>query len=49
MTPPPDSVSVRRYLCNALRIDLVGPRPGNAALQHERLPQVPSRRYLNDN
>ena len=23
--PPTDSVSVRRYLCDALRIDLVGP------------------------
>ena len=44
--PPTDSVSVRRYLCDALRIDLVGPRPGDAALQHERLPQAPSRWYL---
>ena len=44
--PPADSVSVRRYLCDALRIDLVGPRPGDAALQHERLPQAPSRWYL---
>ena len=30
--PPPDSVSVRRYLCDALRLDLVGPRPEDAAL-----------------
>ena len=45
-TPPTDSGSVRRYLCDALRIDLVGPRPGDAALQHERLPQAPSRWYL---
>ena len=30
-TPPTDSVSVRRYLCDALRIDLVGPRPEDAA------------------
>ena len=45
-TPPTDSVSVRRYLCDALRIDLVGPRPEDAALQHERLPQAPSRWYL---
>ena len=37
---------MRRYLCDALRIDLVGPRPGDAALQHERLPQAPSRWYL---
>ena len=44
--PPTDSVSVRRYLCDASRIDLVGPRPGDAALQHERLPQAPSRWYL---
>ena len=41
--PPTDSVSVRRYLCDALRINLVGPRPGDTALQHERLPQAPSR------
>ena len=46
VNPPTDSVSVRRYLCDALRIDLVGPRPGDAALQHERLPQAPSRWYL---
>ena len=44
--PPPDSVSVRRRLCDALRIDLVGPRPDDAALQRERLPQAPSRWYL---
>ena len=44
--PPTDSVSERRYLCDALRIDLVGPRPGDAALQRERLPQAPSRWYL---
>ena len=44
--PPTDNVSVRRYLCDALRIDLVGPRPEDAALQHERLPQAPSRWYL---
>ena len=44
--PPPDSASVRRCLCDALRIDLVGPRPGDAALQRERLPQAPSRWYL---
>ncbi len=45
-TPPTDSVSVRRYLCDALRIDLVGPLPEDAALQHERLPQAPSLWYL---
>ena len=44
--PPSDSVSVRRGLCDALRIDLVGPRPEDAALQRERLPQAPSRWYL---
>ena len=27
-------------------IDLIGPRPGDDALQHERLPQAPSRWYL---
>ena len=43
--PPPDSVSVRRYLCDALRIDLLGPRPEDADLQRERLPQAPSRWY----
>ena len=32
---------MRRYLCDALRIDLVGPRPGDAALQHERRPPAP--------
>ncbi len=44
--PPADSVSVRRCLTDALRVDLVGPRPGDAARQHERLPQAPSRWYL---
>ena len=37
---------MRRYLYDALRIDPVGPRPGDAALQHERLPRAPSRWYL---
>ena len=43
-----DSASVRRYLTDALRIDLIGPRPEpeDAALQHERLPQAPSHWYL---
>ena len=41
-----DSVSVRRHMCDALRIDLLGPRPEDAALQRERLPQAPSRWYL---
>ena len=44
--PPADGASVRRRLCDALRIDLVGPRPGDAALQRERLPRAPSRWYL---
>ena len=40
--PPTDSVSVRRYFCDTLRIDLVGPRPGirrcsmNACRKHRR-------------
>ena len=46
LNAPCDSVSVRRYLCDALRIDLIGPRPEDGALQHERLPQAPSRWYL---
>lgn len=41
-----DSISVRSYLTNALRIDLIGPRPQDAELQNERLPQAPSRWYL---
>ena len=49
LTPSmPDSAAVRRYLTDALRIDLIGPRPGpeDATLQHERLEQGPSRWYL---
>ena len=42
----PDSISVRSYLTNALRLDLIGPRPRDAELQNERLPQAPSRWYL---
>lgn len=42
----PDSLSVRSYLTNALRLDLIGPRPQDAELQNERLPQAPSRWYL---
>ena len=45
-TPPPDSVSVRQHLVEALRLDLIGPRLQDQALQHERLPQAPSRWYL---
>ena len=45
-TPPLDSASVRYGLTEALRIDLIGPRPGDTALQRERLPQAPSRWYL---
>ena len=41
-----DSASVRDHLVTALRLDLVGPRPDNKTLQHERLPQAPSRWYL---
>ena len=41
-----DSASVRDYLIEALRLDLIGPRPGDAALESERLPHAPSRWYL---
>ena len=40
------SASVRDYLVEALRLDLIGPRPRDEALQHERLPHAPSRWYL---
>ena len=45
-SPPPDSAAVRRSLIEVLRLDLIGPRPGDAALQRERLPQALSRWYL---
>ena len=41
-----DSISVRSYLTDALRLDLIGPRSQDAELQNERLPQAPSRWYL---
>ena len=41
-----DCASVRDYLIEALRLDLIGPRTGDEALQHERLPYAPSRWYL---
>ncbi len=41
-----ESASVRDYLVEALRLDLIGPRPRDEALQHERLPHAPSRWYL---
>ena len=44
--PPADSADVRRSLTEALRLDLIGPRPQDSDLQHERLPQAPSRWYL---
>ena len=43
---PSSSADVRGFLIDALRLDLVGPRPGDAALAHERLPFAPSRWYL---
>ena len=47
LTPPiRDSAAARHYLTDALRLDLIGPRTQDAALQHERLPQAPSRWYL---
>ena len=46
-TPPMrDSPEARRYLVDALRLDLIGPRTKDAVLQDERLPQAPSRWYL---
>ena len=44
--PPADSADVRHSLIEALRLDLIGPRPQDSDLQHERLPQAPSRWYL---
>ena len=41
-----DSAAVRRYMTDALRLDLIGPRTTDAALQHERLLRAPSRWYL---
>ena len=41
-----DSAAARQYLVDALRIDLIGPRPEDTHLQEERLPQAPSRWYL---
>lgn len=40
------SADVREYLVEALRLDLIGPRPQDDDLQAERLPQAPSRWYL---
>ena len=42
----PDSAAARHYLTDALRLDLIGPRTQDTALQYERLPQAPSRWYL---
>ena len=42
----PDSAAARRYLTDSLRLDLIGPRTHDTALQRERLPQAPSRWYL---
>ncbi len=44
--PLQDSAAVRERLVEALRLDLIGPRPEDAALRQERLPQAPSRWYL---
>ena len=41
-----DSAAARQYLVDALMVDLIGPRPEDAHLQEERLPQAPSRWYL---
>ncbi len=44
--PPADSAAVRDWLAGALRLDLIGPTPDDAARAHERLPRAPSRWYL---
>ncbi len=41
-----DSARVRDRLVEALRLDLIGPRPNDEASQRERLPRAPSRWYL---
>ena len=41
-----DGASVRHYLTEALRLDLIGPRPEDDTLQRERLPQAPSLWYM---
>ena len=41
-----DSAGARQYLVDALRIDLIGPRPEDIHFLEERLPQAPSRWYL---
>ena len=45
-SPITDSAAARDYLVGALRLDLIGPRPGDPELQNERLGQAPSRWYL---
>ena len=44
--PPAASAAVRRRLVEALRLDLIGPAPSDAARQCERLEHAPSRWYL---
>ena len=51
MTPstpkkPETSAQVRAHLMDALRLDLVGPRPGEDPHKEERLPSAPSKWYL---
>ena len=46
VAPIVDSAEARRYLTEALRLDLIGPGTRDASLQYERLPQAPSRWYL---
>ena len=41
-----DSYAVRDNLVETLRIDLIGPRPSDQALQRERLKHAPSRWYV---
>ena len=43
---PRDCAEARDRLVKALRLDLIGPRPCDEVLQHERLPHAPSRWYL---
>lgn len=44
--PPADSAAIHDWLAGALRLDLIGPAPDDAARAHDRLPRAPSRWYL---
>src|SRR5215218_7001939 len=44
--PFPDSAAVRKWMVEQLRLDLVGPGPGDSSLHAETLAQAPARWYL---